>query len=539
MYITIGNIPKEIRRKPSNRAYILLAYLPTTRLENVSNKASRRRQLANLYHSCLGRILQPLRNAGQSGIFMTSGDGLTRRNHPILACAVEDYPEQVLSACIPTGGCPSCQTPRDELGEYRRTEVPELRDLTSILEALDSFDENPGEFLQTCADVGIKPIAEPFWKELPYTNIYRSITPDILHQLYQGILKHLISWVTRACGPLEIDARCRRLPPNHNIRHFLKGITSLSRVTGQEHDQMSRILLGLVVECPLPGGLSNTRLVRAVRALLDFFYLAQYPIHTDETLDLLDDALEHFHDNKSIYIDLGIRDSFNIPKLHFARHYTMYIRLYGTLDNCNTEYTERLHIDLAKDAYRSTNHKNEFSQMTLWLERKEKIFRHQQYILWRLNGSPKPPVIDWTPPGLELDRSLTVTKHPTVRSVTLDNLESKYGATHFRTALQQYVVLFNEPNIARAQLERRLLSVHLPFTKLPIWHRIKFLRKDPVTGKESTADSIHCRPLQIQKHGVLPSRFDTALVNDGTGEDTGAEGNSCVIASVNSRLISW
>jgi hypothetical protein len=179
--------------------------------------------------------------------------------------------------------------------------------------------------------------------------------------------------------------------------------------------------------------------------------------------------------------------------------------------------------------------------MTLWLERKEKISRHQQYILWRLNGSPKPPVIDWTPPGLELDRSLSVTKHPTVRSVTLDNLESKYGATHFRTALQRYVVLFNEPNIARAQLERRLLTVRLPFTKLPIWHRIKFLRKDPVTGKESTADSIHCRPPQIQKHGVLPSRFDTALVNDGTGEDTGAEGNSesCVIASVNSRLISW
>ena len=182
---------------------------------------------------------------------------------------------------------------------------------------------------------------------------------------------------------------------------------SLSRVTGQEHDQMSRILIALVVECPLPGGLSNVHLVRVVRALLDFLYLAQYPIHTDETLDLLDDALEHFHDNKTIFIDLGIRDSFNIPKLHFAWHYMLLIRLYGTLDNCNTEYTERLHIDLVKDAYKSTNHKDEFSQMTVWLERKEKIFRHQQYILWRLDGSPEPPVIDWTPPGLELDRFLT------------------------------------------------------------------------------------------------------------------------------------
>ena len=153
----------------------------------------------------------------------------------------------------------------------------------------------------------------------------------------------------------------------------MKGISSLSRVTGQEHDQISRILLGLVIDCPLPGGLPNVRLVRAVRALLDFIYLARYPIHTDETLSLLDDALERFHDNKNIFIDLGIQDSFNIPKLHSAKHYTQYIRLYGTLDNYNTEYTERLHIDLAKDAYRATNRKDEFSQMTVWLERKEKI----------------------------------------------------------------------------------------------------------------------------------------------------------------------
>ena len=78
LYLTIGNIPKEIRRKPSKRAYVLLAYLPTTQLENVTNKAARHRQISNLYHACMGKILQPLQDAGLSGIFMTSGDGLTR-----------------------------------------------------------------------------------------------------------------------------------------------------------------------------------------------------------------------------------------------------------------------------------------------------------------------------------------------------------------------------------------------------------------------------------------------------------------------------
>jgi hypothetical protein len=71
LYMTIGNIRKEIRRKPSSRAYVLLAYLPTTRLEAETNQAARRRMLSNLYHACMSKILEPLREAGKSGVFMT------------------------------------------------------------------------------------------------------------------------------------------------------------------------------------------------------------------------------------------------------------------------------------------------------------------------------------------------------------------------------------------------------------------------------------------------------------------------------------
>ena len=45
------------------------------------------------------------------------------------------------------------------------------------------------------------------------------------------------------------------------------------------------------------------------------------------------------------------------------QHYAESIRNYGTTDNYNTEYTERLHIDLAKDAYNSTNFKDEFAEL--------------------------------------------------------------------------------------------------------------------------------------------------------------------------------
>ncbi|KAJ7939729.1 hypothetical protein B0H13DRAFT_1587024, partial [Mycena leptocephala] len=67
VYITIGNIPIEIRRKPSRPGYVLLSYLPTSRMENAKNKAARRRILGNTFHACMRYILAPLKDAGATG----------------------------------------------------------------------------------------------------------------------------------------------------------------------------------------------------------------------------------------------------------------------------------------------------------------------------------------------------------------------------------------------------------------------------------------------------------------------------------------
>lgn len=254
VYMTIGNLPKEIRRKPSQQSHVLLGYLPTTRLTHISNKSSRRRMLANLFHGCMSKILEPIKAVGKTGVEMTSGDGVTRRVHPLFACFVGDYPEQVLASGCKTGECPKCDVPHESLGEYPTT-YP-LRDLGKVLEALEKLDSEPDKFIAACGEAGVKPIMHPFWLDLPYADIHLAITPDILHQLYQGVIKHVVAWIISAYGEKEIDARCRRLPPNHNIRLFSKGISSLSRVTGKEHADMCRIILGLVIDLRLPGNYS-------------------------------------------------------------------------------------------------------------------------------------------------------------------------------------------------------------------------------------------------------------------------------------------
>ncbi|KAI1786027.1 hypothetical protein LXA43DRAFT_1065395 [Ganoderma leucocontextum] len=338
VYMTIGNLPKSVRCKPSRRGQILLAYLPTTRLLHIKNKAARLRTLANLFHACMSRVLAPLASAGLDGMRLVSGDGLVRRGHPILATYVGDYPEQVLVSGCKTGECPKCDIPRRDVGEASEPSRP-LRNLEKVLDALSAIEEGPRVFTRACREAGIKPLFHPFWEDLPYTNIFLSITPDILHQLYQGLIKHLVAWIQEAYGTEEIDARCRRMPLNQSLRHFAKGISQMSRVTGKEHQDISRILLGLIIGLPLPGGVSPACLVRATRAMLDFLYLAQYPTHTSQTLDLLQEHLEVFHANKSVFVDLGIRGSWQLPKLHSLDHYRCSIELFGTTDNYDTQYS--------------------------------------------------------------------------------------------------------------------------------------------------------------------------------------------------------
>ena len=531
VYMTIGNLPKHIRRKPSQQGQVLLAYLPTSKLGHISNKSARRRTLANLFHVCMRYILKPLETAGINGLLMTSGDGIVRHCHPIYATFIGDYPEQLLVTSIKNGQCPTCPVSHDDLGNPDKVAAP--RNLDKILDAFNAISQGPTAFTQACREAGVKPTQHPFWVSLPFVNIYWSIAPDILHQLYQGVIKHLIRWLRNACGDAEIDARCRRLPPNHNIRIFVNGITHLTRLTGTEHDQISWFLLALILDIRLPNNMNSKRLVCAVRGMLDFLYLAKYPVHTSETLDLLERALTSFHENKGIFIDLGIRDQFNIPKLHFASHYRLFIELFGTTDNYNTEYTERLHIDLAKDAYCSTNSKDSYPQMTLWLERCEKILRHDKYIQRQQATMPHPSPLQHQNhlPCLVYPRQLVMAKHPSVRGVSLDSLKADYGTQFLDAALARFVAQYQNPHYTKAQVEAASLDVHIPFRKLSVYHRIKFISHDPYSAnnKDTVVDSIHAQPARLDKyHKRVPGRFDTGLISYKVDGSRGIAGSSFI-----------
>ncbi len=203
VYLTIGNIDKDIRRQPSQHAVALLGYLPVTKLE-CFHENDRSLEGYRLFHFAMRQILEPLIDAGRRGVHMNCADGYVRHIFPILAAYIADFPEQRLVFCNKENRCPTCLIDPDKRGELLDTCYREPREILATLRDPTSkkFD-----------DYGLRDVPQPFWADLPYANIFGCIVPDVLHQLHKGVFKnHLVKWVSQGKED-ELDARFARVHP--------------------------------------------------------------------------------------------------------------------------------------------------------------------------------------------------------------------------------------------------------------------------------------------------------------------------------------
>ena len=175
-------------------------------------------------------------------------------------------------------------------------------------------------------------------------------------------------------GEDEVDAQFRTMSPHPSLRHFKRGISLVTQWTGTEYKNMEKVFASILADA------ANPEVVRAVRAILTFIYYAHFERHSDHTLTKLHEACYDFHDSKKVFVDLGVRKHFNIPKLHSMQHYLNAIRSFGTADGYSTEGTERLHIDYAKLGYRASNCKMYIAQMACWLARQEAVSQFAAYL---------------------------------------------------------------------------------------------------------------------------------------------------------------
>ncbi|KAH9831721.1 Zn-finger domain-containing protein [Rhodofomes roseus] len=540
VYLTIGNIAKEKRRQSSSHAMILIGYLPVSKLDCFTDDM---RSLAGyrLFHHCMAELLKPLVKAGKDGVEMVCSDGGVRRIYPIVAAYIADFPEQCLITGCRENRCPCCTVPGD-----RRSEPGEfpLRDPEKTFAALQR--QKHGYAPSVFTEEGLRAVYNPFWHDLPHSNIFTAITPDLLHQLHKGIFKdHLVSWCMSIIGKDEMDARFQAMASYPGLRHFKNGISRVSQWTGTEHKEMQRVFVGLL------SGAVRKEVLTIVCALLDFIYFSQLRLHTSDTVDPLAECLATFHAHKDVLLELEIREHFNIPKLHMLTHYVNAIRLFGALDGFNTELPERLHINYAKEAYRASNRRDYEEQMTVWLRRQEAVYRRSMYLTWRstlpspsrsnehVRQSPRPRIsgstgthaLESSESESERDEALERVVAQAVRNsiaedrrlakvcpfpgTTVARLQTAYGAHDFLPALSTYL----KKNLPR---NRIVPGVH---NRFDVYNKVyTHLPPNPRHSEHTTRLCIRATPAKEppsrSRKPRAPAHQDMALVRCSTGGHT-------------------
>ncbi len=367
-----------------------IAEIPKVVFEEISTQ---RVLTQRLYHVCMDIITESLKQSSHTPVEMTDANGDERLVRTILFVHLADLPEQLLISCCHGGASPISYGRHSDFGTGvkmpPRTGVGTLEVIRGVREKVEP--SNIGRYETAAGKLGLNGVFEPFWRDWKFADPSKFLAPDVLHQWHKFFWEHIMKWARKLLGDKEIDRRYMCLQKHVQHRHFSNGFTSFSQHTCREHRDLQASFIAAIAD----HGKMTPGVMTAFRALLDFIYLAQLERHTTQTIQQLRGFLATFHANKHHITAAGIRNGprqkgeFHIPKLELMNHVADLIQELGSVLQYTTEHTERCHITMAKQPYRSTNKKDYKIQICLILDRCEKINLFATFLEWKRQGNPE------------------------------------------------------------------------------------------------------------------------------------------------------
>ena len=109
---------------------------------------------------------------------------------------------------------------------------------------------------------------------------------------------------------------------------------------------------------------------RCIAVFLDFAYMARRSEHDTVSLDAMREALEYFHELRTIFVETEVRpNGVGLPRQHSLVHYVHAIQQYGSPNGLCSSITESKHIEAVKETWRRSNRNEPIGQMLTSLSR--------------------------------------------------------------------------------------------------------------------------------------------------------------------------
>ena len=400
--LSLANVHMDVRMKPNTHAFVLVALLPCPKFL-VKERPTRGVLESRVVHLCLDIITRPLKLAAHAGRMMADPSGFSRFCFTALASYIVDTPEASLIAGV------AGKTSHLTMADYRMFGDPiqhEPRTASTTLAQLSALAENhdPLElstYIPAAKAIRLNGVHLPFWRDWDLVSAAGRrllsdpctfLTPEPLHHWHKQFWDHDVKWSIRAVGADEFDFRFTTIQPVVGFKYFKDGVSSLKQVTGRAHRDVERFIICVIA------GKAPPSFIIAIRALMDFRYLAQSRQLTDVQLSRITASLQLFHSHKQTILDIGARvgkgnkrmDHFQIPKLEFMHSVVPSTIASGVVMQWTADRTEHAHITEIKTPGRSGNNRSHNPQICRYLDRSEK---HRNFSLalsiWELQAQTR------------------------------------------------------------------------------------------------------------------------------------------------------
>jgi hypothetical protein len=156
----------------------------------------------------------------------------------------------------------------------------------------------------------VKTLFNAFWG-MPRVNPYDLNKPDILHNIYLWMLKHMMEWVQAFLKKYnrleEFDKAWASIALYPGLAVPNKAYRTTTQWQKKEMRKLGRVVLGALMaalrnpEVAVSGDFVTA--LKCVRGLIGFHLTAQYGSHMTSTLNYMESYPEEFHKQKDIFLE--------------------------------------------------------------------------------------------------------------------------------------------------------------------------------------------------------------------------------------------